>query len=195
MLYNVYLILKALHVIGFVAWFAGLFYLVRMFVYHVEAQGKPKAERDVLVPQFELMQSRVYKIITNPSMMITWTAGLAMLGIGFTSYAPNYLASEGGTPGWMHLKLTLLVLLLVYHLWCKRAMKKLENGENKYSAWQFRLANELPTVFLITIVLVATLGKGGTLNYAYLGIGVAAFAGLIYYGAVRYRKKREIAGE
>lgn len=185
-----YWILKALHVIGFVTWFAGLFYLVRMFVYDMEARDKEQPERDILVKQFNLMQWRVYKIIANPAMMITWTAGLAMIGIGFTKYAPNYLTSEGGTPGWMHLKLTLVVLLTVYHIWCKRTIKKLESGQNSLSAWQFRLANELPTIFLLAIVFIATLGKVGFLSYPILFAALLIFGAFIYYGAVSYRKKR-----
>lgn len=71
--------LKALHVVGFVSWFAGLFYLVRLFVYHTEASALPEAERRVLIPQYSLMEQRLYRIITHPAMLITWIAGLGML--------------------------------------------------------------------------------------------------------------------
>ncbi|MEL6945933.1 MAG: CopD family protein, partial [Bacteroidota bacterium] len=82
---NLLYFLKALHVIGFVSWFAGLFYLVRIFVYHVEASEKTEPERSVLTQEFMQMQKRVYKIICNPAMMLTWTAGLGMLGLGLFS--------------------------------------------------------------------------------------------------------------
>jgi len=187
---NALLILKAIHVIGFVAWFAGLFYLVRMFVYHVEAGDKAEPEKGILQKQHTLMSWRVYKIIANPAMMITWTAGLAMIGLGFTDAVPNYLKSEVGTPGWMHLKLTLVVLLTVYHVWCKGMIKKLEAGTAKVTSWQFRLLNEFPTLFLVAIAFIATLGVKGVLNYAYLGIGLVLFVGLLYLGARAYKRKR-----
>ncbi len=190
---NALLILKSIHIIGFVAWFAGLFYLVRMFVYYVEAGDKPDPEKKILQNQHNKMSWRVYKIICNPAMMITWTAGLAMIGLGFTDGVPNYLKSEVGTPGWMHLKLLLVVLLTVYHIWAKRMIKKLEEGKANVSSWQFRLLNEFPTLFLVAIAFTATLGKAGTLNYVYLGIGLVVFVGLLYMGAKAYQKKRAAA--
>ncbi|MDX1940085.1 MAG: CopD family protein [Saprospiraceae bacterium] len=182
---------KALHIIGFVAWFSGLFYLVRMFVYHIEANDKPQPEQDILKKQFNLMQWRVYKIIANPAMMITWMAGLVMIITPFVNKNyPNYLSTDVGTPGWMHLKLMLVVLLTVYHVWCKIQIKKLESGANKLSAFQFRLANEIPTLFLISIAFLAVFGKAGTLNYAYLFGGLIVFAILLYFGARAYKKRR-----
>ncbi|MBK7873148.1 MAG: CopD family protein [Saprospiraceae bacterium] len=182
---------KALHVVGFVAWFSGLFYLVRMFVYHIEANDKPQPEQDILKKQFNLMQWRVYKIIANPAMMITWMAGLVMVITPFVNKNyPNYLSTDVGTPGWMHLKLMLVVLLTVYHVWCKIQIKKLESGANKLSAFQFRLANEIPTLFLISIAFLAVFGKAGTLNYGYLFGGLIVFAILLYLGARAYKKRR-----
>lgn len=189
---NLLLFLKGLHVVGFVSWFAGLFYLVRIFVYYTEAAEKPQPDRDILTREFGLMQARVYKIICNPAMMITWTAGLGMLALGiFHPSVPNYLAVENGTAGWMHLKLTLLVLLLGYHIWCKRILKKLEKGESTFSPFQFRLFNEVPTLFLVSISFTAVYGKLGQLNYAYLLGGVALFGLLVYRGAVAYKNRRE----
>ena len=97
---------KSLHIIGFVAWFAGLFYLVRMFVYHVEAMEMEEPKRAILIQQYELMEGRVYKIICNPAMMLTFTFGIGMLVVN-----PGYFSM-----GWMHIKLTLLVLLLAFGL-------------------------------------------------------------------------------
>lgn len=181
---------KALHVVGFVSWFAGLFYLVRIFVYLVEASERKEPARSILTEQFNDMAWRVYRIICNPAMMITWFAGLAMLGLdlsGITSYA--YFSS--GSPGWIHVKLFLLVLLTFYHLYCKRLVLRMQAGEQPFSAWQFRLFNEIPTLFLISISFIAVYGKAGRLNYVYLLIGLGIFVGLIYRGAVAYRKRRE----
>ncbi len=184
---------KSLHIVGFVAWFAGLFYLGRLLVYHVEANGKPQPEQDILKKQFSLMQWRVYKIIANPAMMLTWTAGLVMLALGFLDKAPNYLDAAVGKGGWMHAKLTLLVLLTVFHIWNKNVVKKLEAGTNKRSAFQLRLANEVSTLFLVAIVFLAVYGKAGTLNYGFLFGGLFVFAILLYLSANAYRKKRAAA--
>mgnify|MGYP006266303541 CR=1 FL=1 len=183
---------KGLHIVGFVAWFAGLFYLVRIFVYHAEAAGKPQPERDLLTAQYTLMEWRVYRIICNPAMMITWTAGLVMLGLGlFRSDVVNYLSAEAGTPGWMHLKLLLVVLLTAYHLWCKRSIRRLEAGTSRLSDFQFRLLNEAPTLFLVAISFLAVYGNRGLLHYGYLLIGLLLFAGLLYWGARAYKRRRQ----
>ena len=181
---------KALHVVGFVSWFAGLFYLVRVFVYLVEAGEHSEPARAILTEQFTLMARRVYRVICNPAMMITWIGGLGMIGLdlaGVTSYA--YFSA--GTPGWLHLKLCLLVLLTGYHLYCKRLIGRMEAGERPFSAWQLRLFNEVPTLFLAAISFIAVYGKAGRLNYSYLVLGVALFAGLVYRGAVAYRRRRD----
>ncbi|MCR9051009.1 MAG: CopD family protein [bacterium] len=187
---NALFFFKALHVVGFVSWFAGLFYLGRIFVYDEEASGKAEPERSTLKQQVNLMEWRVYRIICNPAMMITWTAGLIMVGLGlFSPLVPNYLTS--GTPGWMHLKLLLLVLMTIYHLWNKRIIRRMEAGERPFSSWQYRLLNEMPTLFLISISYIAVYGKAGTLNYLYLVGGIIVFVGLIFLGARAYKKARE----
>jgi len=178
---NALLIFKALHVVGFVSWFAGMFYLARIFVYFVDAGDKPEPEKSILQKEFNAMQWRVYKIICNPAMIITWIAGVAMLVIN-----PGYLQM-----GWMHIKLTLLLLLSGYHGYCKGVIRKLEAGKTVMSSFRFRLFNEVPTLFLAAISFVAVLGKAGSLNYIYLLVGLAAFAGLMYMGANAYRKRRE----
>ena len=179
------LFFKALHFIGFVAWFAGLFYLVRMFVYHVESSERPPEEARVLVPQYNLMQWRVYRIICNPAMMITWGAGLTMIMLyGWGWFQVSY---------WLHIKLVLLIGLTVYHLWCKQIILQLETGKMVFSSYQFRLWNEVPTLFLVIIVMLAVYKN--TLNGLWailgmLGFGVALFAGTKWYKKAR-EKKRE----
>ena len=170
---------KALHIIGFVSWFAGLFYLVRLFVYHVEAEQKPQPERDILKKQFNLMEWKLYKIITNPAMIFTVIFGGAML---FQN--PAYL-----TAGWMHIKLGLLILLIAYHYYCKRIIQNLENGTNTLESFQMRLLNEIPTLFLVSIVLFAVVKDG--LNYWYVLAGMAAFSIFLFYAARAYKKRRE----
>lgn len=172
---------KALHIVGFTAWFGGLFYLGRLFVYHVEAGDKPQPEQDILKRQYQLMESRVYKIIIMPAMNLTWICGLAMLFM----HGMDWLAANP----WMHVKLLLLVLLTGFQIWSKTIIKKLETGKKLPNAFRFRLLNEAPTVFLLSIVLLAVYRNG--VNYLYFVLGVGAFIALIYSGAVAYRKKRE----
>lgn len=176
---------KALHIVGFVTWFAGLFYLVRMFVYHTESREKPEPEQSILTNQFNLMQWRVYKIICTPAMVLTWVCGLAMLFI----YGLEWLQSNP----WMYIKLMLLILLTGYHFSCKRIIKQLENGESTYTSFQFRLLNELPTLFLLSIVLLAVLKN--SLNFLWAFLGVLGFGFLLFFAAKMYKKYRKRKGE
>lgn len=139
--------MKAIHIIGFVAWFAGIFYLVRIFVYHEEAFDKSDIEKKILTQQYSLMEDRVYRIICNPAMMITWTFGiLLILAYGMDWLKVNY---------WMHIKLVLLTVLTVYHLYCKGIMKKLASQKRPFNSMQYRLLNEVPTLLLFSIVFLA----------------------------------------
>jgi protoporphyrinogen IX oxidase len=175
------LLFKSLHIVGFVAWFAGLFYLVRMFVYHREAQDAAQPERDILSRQFHLMEKRVYKIICNPAMMLTWTCGLIMLYLhGWEWLMVN---------SWMHLKLVLLVGLTAYQLWCKKTIEKLAAGNFSIPSFRWRLLNEVPTLFLLAIALLAVYRNALDFGLAFLGI--IGFMILLVMGARAYRKVRE----
>jgi putative membrane protein len=174
-----HLYLKSLHIIGFVAWFAGLFYLVRMFVYHAEAADKPALMQEDWKKQYTAMQWRVYKIICNPAMMITWTFGISML-----INNPAFLYES-----WLQIKLVLLVLLTIYHIFCKMNIKRLENDLEPFTSFQYRLMNELPTLFLVAIVLLAVVKS--LLNFLYLFGGILIFGVILYLIAKRYRKFRE----
>ena len=136
---------KAFHLIGIVVWFAGLFYLVRLFVYHAEAQQEPEPARGILTKQYELMEKRLYGIITTPGMIVT-----VAMAIGLISTEPEILKST-----WLHIKLAFVLLLIGYHHFCKRIMKQLAAGECKWTGQQFRALNEAPTILLVLIVLLA----------------------------------------
>ncbi len=191
LLRNLYHVFKALHVIGFVSWFAGLFYLVRLFIYHSEAFTRPENEQSVLLPQFKLMEHKLYFIITNPAMMITWFAGIAMLLIGDLGLELGLLHA-----GWMHLKLLLLLGLTLYHLYNKRIMLKLWDGISTYNSSQLRMYNEVATLFLVAISLIAVFGKNGNPAYAIFALGGLVLFGLfIALGMRAYRKYRIRNGE
>jgi len=177
-------IFKVLHIIGFVAWFAGLFYLVRIFVYYREAEDKPQNEKEVLQPQFHLMQKRVYKIICNPAMMITWIGGLAMIYIyGLEWFREN---------SWLHAKITLVLLMTVYHLYCKRYITQLKEGTSSHTPFQLRLMNEVPTLFLFAIVIFAVF-KNGANSLIVLG-STFAFGMVLFVFTKWYKKIREAKG-
>jgi len=176
---------KSLHFVGFVAWFAGLFYLVRMFVYHVEAFDRPQPERDILARQYNLMEWRVYRIILGPAVVLTWVCGVAMLVL----HGAEWLKMNW----WMHIKLVLLLLLTGYHHSCKGIIRKLERGERPYTSFQFRLMNEVPTLLLVAIVLLAVYRNAFNIWYTLLGI--VGFGFLMFAGAKLYKRSREKKGE
>lgn len=136
---------KAFHLIGIVVWFAGLFYLVRLFIYHVEANEKPEPAQTILKEQYQLMEKRLYSIITTPGMLVT-----VAMAIGLITTEPDVLKQS-----WLHIKLLFVVVLIGYHHYCKRLMKQLAKDECRWSSQQLRALNEAPTVLLVAIVLLA----------------------------------------
>ncbi|BAB76916.1 alr5217 [Nostoc sp. PCC 7120 = FACHB-418] len=126
-------------------WFAGLFYLVRLFIYHVEANQEPEPARTILKNQYQIMEKRLYNIITTPGMLVT-----VAMAIGLVSTEPEVLKQ-----GWLHFKLLCVALLLGYHHYCGRLMKKLAADECRWSSQQLRALNEAPTVMLVVIVMLA----------------------------------------
>jgi len=133
------LYIKALHIIAMVAWFAGLFYLPRLFVYHSEAHDTISLER------FKIMERRLYKGIMWPAGIMT-----TIFGVWLITYMPRYYLIAG----WMHAKLTLVVILWAYHVCCGRMVRLFAQGKNTHTSKFYRVFNELPTLFLISIVIL-----------------------------------------
>ena len=136
---------KAFHIVGFVVWFAGLFYLVRLFIYHVEASEQPEPAQTILKNQYEIMEKRLYHIITTPGMVVTVAMAIALL-----ITEPEVLKD-----GWLHIKLAFVGALVIYHFYCGRIMRRLAAGTCNWSGQHFRALNEAPTVLLVAIVLLA----------------------------------------
>jgi putative membrane protein len=136
---------KAFHIIGVVVWFAGLFYLVRLFIYHVEANDEPEPAPGILKAQYELMEKRLLNIITTPGMVVT-----VVCAIGLLVTQPELLHQ-----GWLHAKLAFVGVLLAYHFYCIRLMKKLHAGTCDWTGQQLRALNEAPTLLLVAIVMLA----------------------------------------
>jgi len=139
---TVYLWLKAFHVISVVAWFAGLFYLPRLFVYHVGAEDEVGRAR------FRTMESKLYRVIMRPSMIATVVLGLTLLVIGWSAFAPT---------AWLWLKLTGVVALLGYHHYCGRIIRALAADQSPHSERFYRIFNEVPALLLIVIVVLVVL--------------------------------------
>lgn len=131
--------LKALHVIAVVCWFAGLFYLPRLFVYHAAAEDAVGRER------FKVMERKLYRGIMWPSLVVTVVAGVWMLGLNWDYYR---------TQGWLHAKLALVVLLLAYHFACGHYLRAFAADRNTRSHVFFRVFNELPVLALVAIVIL-----------------------------------------
>lgn len=155
-----YLYLKALHIIFVVSWMAGLFYIVRLFVYHVEANDRPDQERIILQCQFELMQHKLWYIITTPAMILAVLAGAGMVYLN-----PALLSQH-----WMQVKLGFVLGLLIYHFICQNIIKQLKQGIFKWTSTQLRIWNELATIFLVAIVFTVTLKSAVDWIYGLLGL-------------------------
>ena len=133
------LFIKAFHIIALVAWFAGLFYLPRLFVYHATAQDSISLER------FKIMERRLYLGITWPAAVATTLLGLYLL-----SYNVEYYLHAG----WMHAKLALVLFLWAYHLLCGHYVRLFAQGKRTKNALFFRIFNEVPTFLLVGIVIL-----------------------------------------
>jgi protoporphyrinogen IX oxidase len=157
-----YLYVKALHIIFVVTWFAGLFYVVRLFIYNREAQDKTEPERKILQEQFTIMIRRLWFGITWPSCVLTLIFGGWMMHL------------FGSFPGWLLIKLGFVAGLLLYHVSLHILYKQQSQGIFKYTSQQLRLWNEVATVFLVAIVMLVVVksslglwrGLGGLLAFS-----------------------------
>lgn len=172
------LYIKALHIIFVVTWFAGLFYIVRLFIYDIETKDKPEVERKILSAQFKIMQRRLWYGITWPSAILTWIFGLWLLfnNIDFMRMP------------WFHIKLTAVVLLSLYHLSCGTILKQLKNETCRYSSGQLRIWNEVATLFLVAIVFLVEVQH--SLNWIWGLAGLVAFAALLMLAIKLYKHFR-----
>ena len=141
------LYIKALHIIFVVTWFAGLFYIPRIFIYHTEALLKPDPEKSILSKQFKMMANRLWFIITWPSAVITFILGVIMI-----YQYPGMLELP-----FMHVKLSFVLLLYVYHFFCHRVYKQLQKDVAKFTSTQLRMINEIATLILISVVFLIVL--------------------------------------
>ena len=132
---------KAWHLIAMVTWFAGIFYLPRLFVYHAMSEDETSKER------FKIMERKLYYGITTPGMVVTLIFGFWMLY--------DYAWAAWGSMGWLHTKLALLAILVGYHFYCGKLLKDFKNDRKTKSHVWYRWFNEIPVILLIVIVILA----------------------------------------
>lgn len=140
-LQDAYQWIKALHVISVIAWMAGLFYLPRLFVYHAEVVGQTGNSNDL----FQTMERRLLRAIMNPAMIAAWIFGLLMAA------TPDRI---DWSQSWPWIKMAAVLGMTWFHMWCARTRKAFESGTNKKSGRHFRIMNEVPTFFMIIIVVM-----------------------------------------
>jgi putative membrane protein len=174
--------LKSLHLIFVITWFAGLFYIVRLFVYQIEAAAKPSPEKEILQKQYKIMTYRLWYIITWPSAVLASFFAFWMLF--FTDLGHAWILMP-----WMHVKLCFVFLLYLYHLKCHRIYLQLQKDEIKYTSNFMRLWNEGATIILFSIVFLVVLKNA--VNWIYGVIGIILLSILLTLGFKMYKRIRE----
>ena len=172
--------IKSLHLIFVITWFAGLFYIVRLFVYQIEATKKPSPDKEIIGEQLKLMANRLWYIITWPSAILT------LIFAGLLLYIrPHYLDES-----WMHIKLAFILALYLYHFKCHQIYKQLQNGVVKHSSNFMRLFNEGATIILFSVVFLVIVRHQLNWIFGVLGIFSLAIILMIMFKIYkRYRKK------
>ncbi len=171
--------IKSLHLIFVITWFAGLFYIVRLFVYHIEANSKPSPEKEILIKQYKLMAYRLWYIITWPSAVLATIFAILLLTI-----MPQWLQQ-----GWMHVKLTFVFLLFLYHFKCHSIFKQLQRNDVRHTSNFMRLWNEGATIILFAVVFLVILKNA--VNWVFGVLGIMVFSILIMLGFKFYKRIRE----
>ncbi|MEM9685906.1 MAG: CopD family protein [Bacteroidota bacterium] len=173
-----YQYIKALHIIFVITWFAGLFYIPRLFIYHIEASGKPEPEKHILTAQFKLMARRLWYIITWPSLVLASGFAFWMLYLNpGLFYAP-----------WMQVKLGFIVILYAYHGYTHKMFLQLQHDVIKYTSGFMRLWNEGATVILFSVVFLAILKS--SINWIFGVAGLFILILLLTLGIKLYKHIR-----
>lgn len=170
--------IKALHLIFVITWFAGLFYIPRLFIYHIEAYQKSSPEKEILSEQLKLMTKRLWYIITWPSAILAMVFAIWLLIL-----APYWLRQP-----WMHIKLAFVLLLILYHLRNHFIFKKFQKDEIKYTSNYMRIWNEGATLILFSVVFLVILKS--TFNWIFGVAGILVLGVLLMLGIKIYKRIR-----
>ena len=172
--------IKALHIIFVVTWFAGIFYMPRLFIYNTEANEKPAEAQTILHEQFNIMMKRLWYGITIPSAILTLIFGPLIM---FLEGWNKLILEDAGR--WLLVKLIFVVLLYAYFISLHRIFKQQVQGIFKYTSQQLRIWNEVATIFLITIVMLATVKQA--ISFVWGLIGLVLFI-IVLMSAIRIYK-------
>jgi len=173
-----FLYIKALHIIFVITWFAGLFYIVRLFIYHVEAEKKLPPAKEILQNQYKLMSKRLWYIITWPSAILASFFAFWML------YKNPYYLQQS----WMLVKLSFVLVLYFYHWACHSIFKQLQNNVVKYSSFKLRIFNEIATIILFATVFLVVLKNA--INWIWGVVGIILISILLMMSVKLYKKIR-----
>ena len=179
-----YTYIKALHIIFVVTWFAGLFYFPRLFIYNTEANNKPTSVKEALQAQFGIMMKRLWYGITWPSAILTLIFGISVM---YNGGWHKQLTDASGK--WLQIKLVFVAVLYVYHYSLHIIFKQQINGQFKFSSQQLRIWNEIATILLIAIVMLATVKE--SISFVWGIVGLILFIALLMLAIKIYKSFRE----
>jgi putative membrane protein len=171
--------IKALHLIFVITWFAGLFYIPRLFIYHIEAQDKESPAKEILSAQFKIMSRRLWYIITWPSAILSTIFALWLLVI-----MPSWIEQS-----WMHVKLGFVVLLFAYHFKTHMIFKELQEDKFRYSSSFMRIWNEVATIVLFAVTFLVILKNA--FNWIFGLVGMLVLVLLLMLGIRLYKRYRD----
>jgi putative membrane protein len=173
-----YLYIKSLHIIFVTTWFAGLFYIIRLFIYYKEAEEKPEIEKNILIKQYKLMIKRLWYIITWPSAVLATIFAVWLLVL-----QPFWLEAT-----WMIIKLGFVLALFAYHWSCQVMYNQIEKGYLKYSSFALRVWNEVATIILFACVFLVILKN--TLGWIFGVVGIVGVSIVLMLGIKLYKNLR-----
>jgi len=183
-----YLWFKALHIIGVIVWFSGLFYLVRLFIYHEESRSMEDELKIAFNNQYTLMEKRLANIITTPGMILALSMAICMVIM-----QPSWLSEK-----WLQIKISFVLGLVIYHYFCYKIMNSLQNGTSTISAKNLRLLNELPTLLLFIIVLLVIFKNNfptSIATWSVVGLIIFMLASIQLYAKIRKKNEKKIKNE
>lgn len=171
--------IKSLHLIFVITWFAGLFYIPRLFIYHIEALQKETPEKEILIRQFKVMTKRLWFIITWPSAILA-----TLFAVWLLILMPVWLQQP-----WMHVKLGFVILLILYHLKCHHIYKQFQNDKVLWSSTQMRIWNEGATLILFSVIFLVVVRDA--MNWIYGVVSIMLLSIILMLGIRIYKKIRE----
>jgi len=183
-----YLWFKSLHIIGVIVWFSGLFYLVRLFIYHEESRNMEDKLKIAFNTQYTLMEKRLANIITTPGMILALSMAICMVIM-----QPSWLSEK-----WLQIKICFVLGLVIYHSYCYKIMNSLQNGTSKISAKNLRLLNELPTLLLFIIVLLVIFKNSfptSIATWSVVGLVIFMLASIQLYAKIRKKNEQNLKNE